>query len=470
MTHHHLGFHLFHRFKSNAYHNDDGSTAHGEASQTSYVTVNDGHDGDECQEQRTNEGNSGEDLADKFSGGLAGTDARDGAVVLPQVVGHLNGVILDGHIEIREHQNQNEVQYGIQPAGGGEGVKEALPEPAFHIASHKQLNGAGNGENGAGEDDRHHAAHAYLNRHMGGLSAVHFPAHHALGVLDRDPALGVVHEDNDPDHGQEQDDPQRYQEIILAQAGVCVGHRDIGPKLLARVGEPGYDARKQQDRNTIADALLVDLLAQPHHQGSACRKCKDNNDCSEYLAEALVKQGNVVVTQVEIIGGTLDQAQNHRDITGDGADLFPAFLPFASQALQRRDCHCQKLHDNGGVDVGGNAHSKQGSLCKGATGHHVGIAQSTACAIHIIHQLLQSVYVQERHGNNRAEPEHDNDKQGKEDLLPKIRDFPSVPNSIEQLRSPPLFRLQLRFSLLQQRRKRSPSRSGFYSAYHWTGS
>ena len=148
------------------------------------------------------------------------------------------------------------------------------------------------------------------------------------------------------------------------------------------------------------------------------------------------------------------------------------FLPFSlsCHALQGRDCHGQELHDNGGVNIRGNTHGKQGGLGEGAAGHHVGIAHQAALGINIIHQLFQSGSVQERHGDNRAEPEHDDNKQSKKDLFAKIRNFPSVLNGVEQLRSPLLSRLQLRFSLSQQRRKRSPSRSGFCSAYHWTGS
>ena len=166
----------------------------------------------------------------------------------------------------------------------------------------------------------------------------------------------------------------------------------------------------------------------------------------------------------------MNQAQNNRDITGNSANLLSAFLPFTSHSLQRRNCHGEQLHDNRGVNVRGDTHSKQSCLCKSTTGHHVHVTQESALLFHGLHQRPQSLCVQERNGDNRTEPEHNDNQQGKQNLLAKVRDFPSVLNGVEQLRSPQLSRLQLRFSLSQQQRKRSPSRSGFCSAYHWTGS
>lgn len=39
------------------------------------------------------------------------------------------------------------------------------------------------------QNDRQHAAHIDLNGHVGGLTAVHFAAHNALGVLNGQAAL-----------------------------------------------------------------------------------------------------------------------------------------------------------------------------------------------------------------------------------------------------------------------------------------
>ena len=58
-------------------------------------------------------GNFAQNLHNKISGRLAGTDARDGAVVLAQVVGDLDGIVLDGDVEIVERQDQQRVDERI---------------------------------------------------------------------------------------------------------------------------------------------------------------------------------------------------------------------------------------------------------------------------------------------------------------------------------------------------------------------
>ena len=56
------------------------------------------------QEQRADQRDLGKNLGNKVRSRLAGTDARDGAVVLTEIIGHLNRIILDGHIEVREQR------------------------------------------------------------------------------------------------------------------------------------------------------------------------------------------------------------------------------------------------------------------------------------------------------------------------------------------------------------------------------
>ena len=43
--------------------------------------------------------------------------APNSTVVLFEVVCHFNRIVLNGCIEIREHQNKDKVQYDVQPVG-----------------------------------------------------------------------------------------------------------------------------------------------------------------------------------------------------------------------------------------------------------------------------------------------------------------------------------------------------------------
>ena len=64
---------------------------------------------------------------DEIAGRLAGTEAGDRAVVAAQIVGDLNRVVLDGHIEVVECQDQQQVDHDVQPGGVVERPEERVP-------------------------------------------------------------------------------------------------------------------------------------------------------------------------------------------------------------------------------------------------------------------------------------------------------------------------------------------------------
>ena len=114
MTHQHLCFHLLHRIKRNAYYDDNRGAAQCYVSQAGVYCAYDQRE--QCynsEEQRTNEGDLAECLGDEVAGRLAGTEARDEAAVLLQVVGDLDRVELDGCIEVCKCEDQQCVQYTL---------------------------------------------------------------------------------------------------------------------------------------------------------------------------------------------------------------------------------------------------------------------------------------------------------------------------------------------------------------------
>ena len=60
--------------------------------------------------------------------GFAGTEAGDRAVVAAQIVGDLNRVVLDGHIEVVEGQDQQQVDDDVKRRRIVEGTEECVPE------------------------------------------------------------------------------------------------------------------------------------------------------------------------------------------------------------------------------------------------------------------------------------------------------------------------------------------------------
>ena len=109
MTHHHLAFKLLNCLKRNADDDDDGCAAQREVAHVGELTVEQRNERDNREEERADEGDSGKDLLDVLCGGSARTDARNGAVVGFEIVRHFDGVVLNGGVEISEHENKDEV-------------------------------------------------------------------------------------------------------------------------------------------------------------------------------------------------------------------------------------------------------------------------------------------------------------------------------------------------------------------------
>lgn len=126
--------------------------AHGKAIHAGEVAVKDRQDRNEREENRADERYLGKDLADELRRRTTRTDAGDRTVIGAEVVRHFNRVVLDRHVEVSKHNDEQQVQNTVQPAGGGEGIEEALPE-AGRFAD-KEANGARNGEDRRREDDR----------------------------------------------------------------------------------------------------------------------------------------------------------------------------------------------------------------------------------------------------------------------------------------------------------------------------
>src|SRR5699024_6850654 len=115
MAHEHEALHAPACIQGHAYYDEETGTAQLNG-HTGQVTQNNGHYGYQSQEEGSDEGNLVQDANDEVAGGLAGTNAGNSAVVLPQVVGDLYGVILDSHIEVVESHDQHQVDHYIQHA------------------------------------------------------------------------------------------------------------------------------------------------------------------------------------------------------------------------------------------------------------------------------------------------------------------------------------------------------------------
>ena len=303
-----------------------------------------------------------------------------------------------------------------------------------------------------GEDDRHNAGHVDLDGDVAGLAAVHLAAYHALGVLDRDPALGVGQDDHEHDRHQRQHHQQRQEGVELRFAVLRAAH-DVGDRRV-NGGPAGHDAGKDQQRKAVANALGVDLVAQP---GAELRTgCEGQNDDhgAEDAGKAVGIGQRVHVADDEVVADRKHQADARAHIIGDAAHLALAFLPFFGEVFQVRDRHRQQLHDDGGVDRRLDAQRKDGALAQGSARHHVQVFQHIAGAA--CEHGGQRVRRDVGHRDRAAQTEQDEDQQGEQEPFTEIVDLPGFPEGFKHLTSPLPSRLLSRFFLWRRQCTQRP--------------
>ena len=141
-------------------------------------------------------------------------------MVLAQVVGLVDRVELDRRVEVGEDHDQRALEQQVGPVRGREvRVDEALRLREELADRRRERHDRGR------EDDRDDAGHVHAQRHVGRAARGLAAADHPLRVLDRDPALALLHED-DRDDDPERDD--REEELLHRPA--------VDPGVHARAG------------------------------------------------------------------------------------------------------------------------------------------------------------------------------------------------------------------------------------------
>ena len=231
-----------------------------------------------------------------------------------------------------------------------------------------------------GEDDRHNAGHIHLDRNVAGLAAVHLAADHPLGVLYRDAALGVGQNNHKDNRNNGKHQQNRQQDIV---AGSLLRHRQQPLDHCDHTGPVGYNTGEDQQRNAVADALGINLVAHPGNQLAAGREAEHNDNGGEDAGKAIGILQRAGTAQDEVVGNRQHQADAGAHIVGDAGQLAAAFLPFFGKVFQVGDGNRQQLYDNGSVDIRLNAERKDRALAQGRARHHVQVGQHAAGCEHI---------------------------------------------------------------------------------------
>ena len=196
----------------------------------------------------------GEHAVEVLRGRRAGPDAGDVAAVLAEVVRLLDRVELDRRVEVREEDDQRRLGQQVGEVAGLEVVVHEL------LRAREVLRDRGREREQRGrEDDRDHAGHVDAQRQVGGAAGRHPAPDHPLRVLDRDPALAFLDED---DRGDDADRDEREEDAL---------HRPAVPPGADAEREARQDRGEDEDRDAVADPALRDLLADPHEQDGAGR-------------------------------------------------------------------------------------------------------------------------------------------------------------------------------------------------------
>ena len=114
MAHEHLGLEGLDGLEGDADHDEHGRTADSQSAHPVEVAHDLRQGSDDRQEDGAHQRDLVQHLGDEVRGGPAGTEAGDEAAVVLEVVGDLDGVELDRRIEIREAEDQQDVDDDIQ--------------------------------------------------------------------------------------------------------------------------------------------------------------------------------------------------------------------------------------------------------------------------------------------------------------------------------------------------------------------
>ena len=106
MAHQHLCFHCLDGFECHTNNDDDRRAADAEGRVADDDADENRHDCHDCKIQSAKERNLVDNLQNEISRGLARAEAGDEAAVLLEVVGDLDGVELNGGIEVAERDDQ----------------------------------------------------------------------------------------------------------------------------------------------------------------------------------------------------------------------------------------------------------------------------------------------------------------------------------------------------------------------------
>src|SRR4051812_31584702 len=368
VAHHQLGFELLHRVEGHP--DDDQQRRAAEVERLRGAGRGDQdrrQRGDRGQVQRPWERQPGQDAIEELGRRPAWPHPGDEPAVLLQVVGLVDRVERHRGVEVGEQDDEDRLADDVGRLLGAEERRDVVrPGLVDQLADRGR-----EGHDRGGEDDRDDARHVHAQRQVGLAAAAHAPADDALGVLDGDPALALLDEDDRTDDAQGDERHHHLEDLV----GVVPPGRDAA-------GQARDDRGEDHQRDAVADAALGDELAHPHEQDRARGERDDDQEDVRRVEvrDDLLTGRRAELLEEEDVADRLREGQADREVARVLRDARLADLALLLELLQRRDDHGEQLQDDARRDVGHDPEREERDPAQPATREGVEEAEDPAAA------------------------------------------------------------------------------------------
>jgi len=418
MTHEHLRFELLNSFKRNGNKNQDRCTTECDTRRLGEDDLNDVRkDSDNTKEESAEKGYFMNGLDDEVAGRLTGTDTRDCAAVVLDVVSYFYGIVLNRDVEIVKRNDKNECQNDVN----GRCLREIFHNKLSIARVRYELsNSCRNADDSKSKDDGHNAGHNYFDGQVSALAAVHFSADLTFSVLDRDSSFCTVHENDEREHEKRHDNDDNGDIPKTVHYVSNKSHNECRTS--------GNDGSKKDHGDTVADTLFIDAFTEPHNEAGTCYKNKYDCDLLKNTCETCYGSKSSSAVCIGLKSYEVTQSLNYSNtysyVTSDLVDLLTAFLAaFFGKTFKSGDSDCKKLDNNACINVRLNSQREDCAFGKCITGKHIQVTEKASLRVEI---CFKSLCVDKRYGNRTTDSEEKDNKQGVENLFPQVRDFPCV--------------------------------------------
>ena len=339
MTHRHLRLDFTRRFKDNSNYYEERRTT--ERYRTELVVENDVYYERyyryDTKEKCSDKSNSVKNLRYIIGGGLTGTDTRNKAAVLLQVIRYLDRIEGNENVEVSEKYDEYEEQYYVYPRIIRKEIKELLPE-ATRLGSYYHFDGTRKRDYGVCEDYRHNATHIELYGESCALSAVHLTSDDLLCVLNRQTAFAVrdIYYEGYHCKSREAYDLNYYEAPGIGES--VVDHTYYA-------GSTGCDyVGKEYDRDTVSDTVVVYLFRKPHYERRSRGVTENYYEPSE---NGVTEIGEVtVVSHIHIVTERGKKSEKNGNYSGPLGYYFLTLLASLGNSFKSGDCYGQELHND----------------------------------------------------------------------------------------------------------------------------